>query len=522
MRIARRLMASLSKSSAATAVGEAVEKIPVVVVIGATGTGKTKLGVELAKKLNGEVVNADSLQMYRGLSVATAKPTKEEMDGVPHHLMSFLPPTETFTTHDFCKRAVPVIEDIHKRGKLPILVGGTLYYVQSLLWDSLLSTGSKGSIIGRIGIEGRDKGEANHNSSSGSSVDLYAKLQTIDPVMAQRLHPNNIRKIERSIEIFETTGKRHSDLIDLQKLKGGGLGGRSRYNYRMLWLHCEKETLERRLNKRIGNMLEDGLENEIRTLQRTILEKVRLDGQAREKSATDLDGENRSIDTYQVYANQGVLQAIGFKEFGKYLELCRGKTEADISALSSDESALYQAALKEGTEALSLKTRKYAKQQIKWIKNRMVKRGIQVHMLDTTNYKTNWTEVVSTPALYIAKSLYKNSPGTTNEVSLADEDVVHTERILNETLLAARNVFGNLIIEKSDPLLAWKKFRCEVCNMELDGQHEYEQHLRSKSHKRAVSLKKRVAGDRNSPGIPKRPKVAASNVEKAKDEPTHG
>ena len=112
MRIARRLMASLSKSSAATAVGEAVEKIPVVVVIGATGTGKTKLGVELAKKLNGEVVNADSLQMYRGLSVATAKPTKEEMDGVPHHLMSFLPPTETFTTHDFCKRAVPVIEDI--------------------------------------------------------------------------------------------------------------------------------------------------------------------------------------------------------------------------------------------------------------------------------------------------------------------------------------------------------------------------------------------------------------------------
>ena len=100
--------------------------------------------------------------------------------------------------------------------------------------------------------------------------------------------------------------------------------------------------------------------------------------------------------------------------------------------------------------------------------------------------------------------------------------MVHTERILNETLLAARNVFGNLIIEKSDPLLAWKKFRCEVCNVELDGQHEYEQHLRSKSHKRAVSLKKRVAGDRNSPGIPKRPVAASSNVEKARTEPTHG
>ena len=196
MHIAKRLMASLSKSSAATAFGEAVGKIPVVVVIGATGTGKTKLGVELAKQLNGEVVNADSLQMYHGLSIATAKPTKEEMDGVPHHLMSFLPPTETFTTHDFCKRAVPVIEDIHKRGKLPILVGGTLYYVQSLLWESLMSTGSKESVIGRIGVEGRDKGEANHNNSSGSSVDLYTKLQTIDPVMAQRLHPNNIRKID--------------------------------------------------------------------------------------------------------------------------------------------------------------------------------------------------------------------------------------------------------------------------------------------------------------------------------------
>ena len=117
--------------------------------------------------------------------------------------------------------------------------------------------------------------------------------------MAQRLHPNNIRKIERSIEIFETTGKRHSDLIDLQKLKGGGLGGRSQYNYRMLWLHCEKETLERRLNKRIGNMLEDGLENEIRTLQRTILEKVRLDGQAREKGRSSLMMKIER-DTYQV------------------------------------------------------------------------------------------------------------------------------------------------------------------------------------------------------------------------------
>ena len=193
MRIAKRLMASLSKSSAATAFGEAVGKIPVVVVIGATGTGKTKLGVELAKQLNGEVVNADSLQMYHGLSIATAKPTKEEMDGVPHHLMSFLPPTETFTTHDFCKRAVPVIEDIHKRGKLPILVGGTLYYVQSLLWESLMSTGSKERYWAYRGLRGEQRAKPIIISSS-SSVDLYTKLQTIDPVMAQQLHQTILEK----------------------------------------------------------------------------------------------------------------------------------------------------------------------------------------------------------------------------------------------------------------------------------------------------------------------------------------
>ena len=115
----------------------------IMVIIGTTGVGKTKLGVDLARRMNGEVVNVDVMQMYKGLNIATAKVTAHEMQGVPHHLMSFLDPTTKFSPHEFRARANETIQDIIARKKLPILVGGTMYYVQSLLWDALIPTGKE-------------------------------------------------------------------------------------------------------------------------------------------------------------------------------------------------------------------------------------------------------------------------------------------------------------------------------------------------------------------------------------------
>ena len=497
-------------------------KIPLLVIIGATGTGKTKLGIELAKKLNGEVVNADSLQMYQGLSIVTAKPDAKEMDGVPHHLMSFLPPTKVFTAHDFCKEAVPVIEDIHKRGKVPIVVGGTLYYVQSLLWDSLINHGNSNFeekimnhakemttiISNEDSITSNDDNNNNNNmnkstpsntisnnvnksNNNNKNDNLWEKLKSIDPVMAERLHPNNIRKIERSIEIFETSGQRHSDLIDLQVSKGGGIGGNSPYDYRMLWLHCEKETHDIRLNDRIDKMLLTGLEKEIRDLQRIILKDI--EEYERNDNNNNNNSGNNNNNTYEYHMNQGVLQAIGFKEFNSYLKLCQNKTETEIELMNqTGMSKAYENALHEGTDALRIQTRRYAKRQLKWIKNRFIKRGIPVYMFDTTTYKTTWNDVVSTPALQIAKSLINSNEEGDDDDQGEEEDENNITNIMNDRLNAAKEVFGNPKIHNIDPTLKWKKIYCEICETELDGQLEYEVHLKTKWHKSMKNkLKKR-------------------------------
>lgn len=179
-------------------------------VLGATGVGKSSAAIALAKRVNGEVINVDAMQMYIGLDVATAKVTLEEQQGVRHHLLSFLSPTHSSTVKDFRDKALPIIQDIHARRKQPILVGGTLYYLQALLWPSLIdeTPAPKGTSEGGAAVAPKDR-----------DVDYsYQRLCEIDPAMAEKLHPNDARKIRRSIEIFEETGERNSELLKRQRI----------------------------------------------------------------------------------------------------------------------------------------------------------------------------------------------------------------------------------------------------------------------------------------------------------------
>ena len=434
-------------SSCTMAAVRVAQRIPLVVVIGTTGVGKTKLGIELAKKMGGEVVNADALQMYRGLSIATAKATSAEMDGVTHHMMSFLNPTESFTPHEFCARAEPLIEDIYKRGKVPIVVGGTLYYIQSLLWKSLLSTQND--------VSGTDSEflpdlKRDTNALERSPQELWDHLHRIDPVMAERLHVNNVRKVERAIDIFESTGKRQSDLIDEQIAGGGGVGGTSPYNYRLLWLYAEKQVLQDRLEKRVDRMIADGLPAEIRDLQRDLLK-----------------GENEGQGTFDW--SRGVLQAIGFKEFEEYLSLARDDRE-----LQNGEKV--RASLEMGADRLKMHTRRYANRQMKWIRNRLVRRGVHVHLLDTSNVN-EWEEHVLKKAMSISEGLASVPDGVNTE---------EAKRILDETREAALAISGGRA-QVSNPLLTWKKHTCDVCNRIIDGDHEWAIHLTTRAHRRNVA-----------------------------------
>ena len=179
--------------------------IKVVSIVGPTASGKTKLSVELAKHFNGEIVSADSMQIYSGMQIATAKPTKAEMDGVPHHMMGFLPPDKTYSVASYVNDASKCIADIHSRGMLPFIVGGTGLYVDSLLNNISFSDDKRDeeycSKLRKIGEEdGTDR--------------LLDMLSEFDPESAQRLREGrNIKRIIRAIEFYKTTGKTITEQI---------------------------------------------------------------------------------------------------------------------------------------------------------------------------------------------------------------------------------------------------------------------------------------------------------------------
>ena len=171
--------------------------IPIVVVAGATASGKTALSIELAKRLSGEIVSCDSMQIYKDMNIGTAKPTKEEMQGIPHHLIDFLEVSENFSVADFCDMARREIADINERKKLPILTGGTGLYIDSLVDNIEFAEETEKSDIRDGLFEMAEK--------SGNEA-VYNLLLEIDAEYAKTVHPNNIKRVIRAIEFYKTTG----------------------------------------------------------------------------------------------------------------------------------------------------------------------------------------------------------------------------------------------------------------------------------------------------------------------------
>ena len=180
-----------------------MNKIPeVIAIVGPTASGKTALSVELAKAIGGEVINGDAMQVYKGLDIGTAKITDEEMDGVPHHLFDVKEPNESFSVAEYQTAVRHWIKDIQERGKTPIIAGGTGLYVQSVLYDFRFTEEAADlAVRERLEQELAEQG-ADH---------LYARLVSIDPAGAEKIHPNNHRRVVRALEIIEVTGKTKGD-----------------------------------------------------------------------------------------------------------------------------------------------------------------------------------------------------------------------------------------------------------------------------------------------------------------------
>lgn len=220
-------------------------KQPIIVVLGPTASGKTALAIELAKLYNGEVVSADSMQIYKGMDILTAKPKTSEMQGIRHHLIDFLEPETDFSVADYVKLANNAVDDIVRREKLPVLAGGTGLYINSLI-DNIKFDETTGDKEYREKLFNLAKEKGNHY--------LWEKLFKIDEATALTVHENNVPRVIRALEVYEKTGEKLSEHKKTSRLE------KSRFNPVIIGLtFSERQTLYDRINKRVDIMISDGL-----------------------------------------------------------------------------------------------------------------------------------------------------------------------------------------------------------------------------------------------------------------------
>ncbi|MGX7013631.1 tRNA (adenosine(37)-N6)-dimethylallyltransferase MiaA [Vagococcus silagei] len=284
-------------------------KNKVIVIVGPTGVGKTSLSIELAKMLDGEIISGDSLQVYRHLDIGTAKATIEERENIPHYLLDVREPIEKYTAFDFKEEAAMRISDIINRGKVPIIVGGTGMYIQSLLFDFQLGKNESES------LQQEKRASLEKLAFEKGNEWLWDHLNQIDSKAAATIHHNNVKRVIRAIEVFENTGK---SILDQQKIDFKNSDD-MKYDAYIIGLTTERDLLYQRINQRVDMMMSQGLLEEAKYVHQL----------------------------GSVQASQG----IGYKEFFPYF----------------DE----QSSLDEAVDKVKQHSRQYAKRQMTWFRNRM-------------------------------------------------------------------------------------------------------------------------------------------------------
>ncbi|CUM45319.1 uncharacterized protein AC631_00435 [Debaryomyces fabryi] len=394
------------------------------------------------------------MQVYKKLDIITNKHPLKERDGITHHVMDHVNWNEEYFIHRFSKEANNAIEDIHSRGKIPIIIGGTHYYLQNLLFKNK----TVGENINNSKVT-RELTKDDVELLDGPVAKMFDKLRQIDPIIAEKFHPEDKRKLRRALEIYMTTGQKPSEIYHEQKLDE--LEDTSlRYNTLLFWVYSDPEILKDRLDKRVDNMMELGALDEINELYEFYRAQVPVPD-----------------------CTTGIWQVIGFKEFLPWLE--------STGSLNKEESSRW---FNQGVDRMKIRTRQYAKYQVKWIKKLLAvelnkearfnfKYGGKLYLLDASDLGS-WNEKVREVGLSIANQFLTTGPSSVTHVQAPE----HLQDIFpDNSFLDNINSNKKLGSEKN-----WKHYECKVCkdkqgkNLIAVGEENWQIHLKSRRHKRQL------------------------------------
>ena len=432
----------------------------VVCILGQTGAGKSKLAVELALAVDGEVVNCDAMQVYEGLPIATAQIPEQEQRGVPHHMLGVVHPSSArgadtedagITVREFRDMALPIVEDVLARGKVPLLVGGSDYYLRALVSRALLDDQTRGgSEPAATPDEERDGKDADADAAAAddASAELtsaaaaedaraaHDRLRAVGPASAAKIHPNNTRRVRRYLEIFDATGTPASEVF------AAGVDCEMRYRCLFFAMRADDGELELALRRRVDGMVAAGLVHE--------LERA---------AATTAAGDAR-----------GAGQSIGFHEWGAYLR-ARG---FDWVGGTGD-----------GRSSAEKQARRCARLErafgwrLRFLDSTATHRALRAN--DAAAAAAAWATDVFDPALAAAKTFLAGSTPENSAPNVVGEDGGKRRR--GDSVSAARDA------------TEWREYRCDVCDRTVRGEVERRAHFQGRRHlKRAAAARKRARG----------------------------
>ncbi|KZS99235.1 tRNA isopentenyltransferase [Sistotremastrum niveocremeum HHB9708] len=456
---------------------------PLIAIVGTTGVSKSRLAVELALHIklrqNAKIINADAMQVYAGLDITTNKMTLQEQRGIEHLLMSFKSPGEQYVVGQWVSDAAKLIDEMHTQQEVPIVVGGTAYWIQHLLFPNRLASLPLGHEASNqpapLSIELSDSIQSlstqlkeiwtslpasapSASTDPTAAHDLHALLSAIDPTIASRWHWKDSRKVLTSLRVAKDHGKKPSDVHANQAAEVA-----PRYDTLIFWLFSEPDILNPRLDARVDQMLEQGLLEEIRSVRELV--------EAGTSSASDTEASNASPPPDYTL---GIFQSIGFREFDFYLSSSPNDSEQDKR-------------FREAVDLMKLSTRQYARRQIKWLRSKLLPAvrssdRTKLFVLDANNLGDEWTRDVRDVALDLTDRFLDRGqlPDPTSLSSLAARILISEEDHMSDgvELIQARGhiICPTCTTDPSRPLM-------------VEQGEQWNLHQRTRRHRRALKKK---------------------------------